>query len=50
MVVGILGSMLNGFLPFYLASLNESCLFWVGLKDLFPIHPFDDNIVPEWVN
>ena len=48
--MGILGSTLNGFLPFYLASLNESCSFWFGLKDLFLIHTFDDNIVLGWVN
>ena len=50
LVVGILGSTLNGFLPFYLASLNESCSFRFGLKDLFLIHTFDDNIVLGWVN
>ena len=26
------------------ASLIESCSFWYGLKDLFPLHELDDKV------
>ena len=39
-------SMLDVFLPFYLVStLTESCSFWLGLKDLVPLHKLDDKVV-----
>ena len=33
------------FLAFFLASLTESCLFWYGLKGLFPLQKLADKII-----
>ena len=44
---GIFISMLHGFLPFSLVSLNELCSFWFCLKDFFTLHKLADKVVPD---
>ena len=40
----IFKSISHGFLPFSPVSLTELCLFWYGLKDLFPLHKLMDKV------
>ena len=44
---GIFKSMLHGFLPFSLVSLNELCSFWYCLKDFFTLHKLADKVDPD---
>ena len=46
----IFGSMLHGFLPFYLVPLGELCSFWYGLKDLFTLHKLADKVIRDHLN
>ena len=42
--MGIFVSTFHVFLPFSPVFSTESCSFWHGLKDLFPIHKSDDKV------